>query len=373
MSGVSVLMKPASGMCNMRCDYCFYCDEQKKREQASYGFMSEQTLKNVIRKTILKADGCVSYAYQGGEPTLRGIDFFRKAVLYQRQYNKHGIRVMNALQTNGLLLDEEWCGFLKENRFLVGLSVDGTKDIHDSYRHTADGSGTYDRVSRAAELLDRYGVDYNILTVVSGQVADRIGEIYREYKDRGWQYQQYIACLDPLDEPHGQNRYSLKPKQYGKFLTELFRLWYQDWKSRGKAPYIRQFENYVGILMGYRPESCDQCGVCGIQYVVEADGSVYPCDFYMTDAYRIGNFNENQLEQMDVRRKQIGFVERSVKLSGKCRECVYYRLCRGGCQRNRDYDDSEGLYGNYYCESYRMFFEECGKMLEEIAEKAAGK
>lgn len=333
MPPVSVLMKPASGMCNMQCDYCFYQDEQQKRGQKSYGFMSEQTLKNIIRKTILRAEGCASYAYQGGEPTLRGIDFFKKAVLYQKQYNKHGIKVMNVLQTNGLLLDEEWCEFLKENQFLVGISIDGTKETHDRNRHMVGGEGTYDRVKYATKLLDQYEVDYNILTVVSNQVAEHIGEIYREYNDMGWHYQQYIACIDPLEEPHGKSGYALKPEQYGRFLSELCRLWYQDWKNTGKAPYIRQFENYVGILMGYRPEACDQCGMCGIQYVVEADGGVYPCDFYMTDDYRIGNFNENQLGQIDENRRKIAFVERSGRVSEKCRECAHYQSGTGTGQR----------------------------------------
>ncbi len=373
MPGISVLMKPASGMCNMCCDYCFYCDEQKKREQESYGFMAEQTLKNIIRKTILKAERVVSYAYQGGEPTLCGLDFFRNAVAFQRQYNKHGIKVMNALQTNGLLIDEAWCKFLRENHFLVGISIDGTKATHDRYRRTVDGGETYDRVKRATELLERYGVDYNILTVVNKQVAERIREIYEEYKRLGWHYQQYIVCLDPLDEPHGKGIYALNPEEYGKFLSELFRLWYADWKNTGKAPYIRQFENYIGILMGYRPEACNQCGVCGIQYVVEADGGVYPCDFYMLDSYRIGNFNEDRLEKLDEKRKEIRFVERSMSLSGKCWECAYYKLCRGGCQRNRDYDSATGRYGNYYCESYRIFFRECREMLEEVASKTAGR
>lgn len=373
MPSISVLIKPASGMCNMCCDYCFYHDEQRKRKQESYGFMSELTLRNVIRKTILRAEGCISYVYQGGEPTLRGIDFFKKAVKYQRQYNKHGVRVMNAIQTNGLLLDREWCEFLKENHFLVGISIDGTKEIHDKYRHTADGRGTYDIVERATKLLDQYGVDYNILTVVNHQAAEHIEEIYKEYRRKGWDYQQYIACLDPIDELRGKKEYALKPQQYGRSLSKLCKQWYQDWKDTGKPPYIRQFENYIGILMGYRPEACEQCGVCGIQYVVEADGSVYPCDFYITDAYCIGNFNENKLEQIDKERKKIEFVKRSENLATECKECSYYVLCRGGCQRNRDYDKEIGQYRNYFCEGYRIFFEECEGMLKEVADKLAGR
>ena len=231
MPPISVLMKPSSGMCNMKCDYCFYCDETQKRIQESYGFMSEQTLKNVVRKTMLRAEGAVSYAFQGGEPTLRGLEFFEKVVAFEKQYNKNGIRVNNALQTNGYLIDEAWCRFFKENHFLVGLSVDGTKEIHDTYRHSKNGGPTFDRVCHAAELMDTYGVEYNILTVVNQKVASEIAKIYEFYKKQGWHYQQYIACLDPLEEAHGENEYALEPKQYGRFLIELFELWYADWKN----------------------------------------------------------------------------------------------------------------------------------------------
>ena len=364
MPPISVLMKPSSGMCNMKCDYCFYCDETQKRIQESYGFMSEQTLKNVIRKTMLRAEGAVSYAFQGGEPTLRGIDFFEKVVEFEKQYNKHGIRVNNALQTNGYLINEAWCEFFQKNHFLIGLSVDGTKEIHDSYRHTKDGKPTFDRIRHAAELMSHYGVEYNILTVVNQKVASNITEIYEFYKKQGWNYQQYIACLDPLEEAHGENEYALKPEQYGKFLIELFNLWYADWKL-GKQPYIRQFENYIGILLGYLPEACDQRGTCGVQNVVEADGSVYPCDFYMLDDYKLGNFNENRLDEIDTKRTEIGFVERSLLLDEECKTCEYFHICHGGCQRNRDLNELTLKYHNYFCESYKMFFAACLPRMKE--------
>lgn len=356
MPPISVLMKPASGLCNMKCEYCFYCDEMQKRSTESFGFMSEDTLKNIIRKTLLRAERAISYAYQGGEPTLRGIDFFKKAIEYQKQYNKHGIRMDNALQTNGYLIDEEWCLFLKENHFLVGLSVDGTAKYHDALRRTKTGENTFAQVCHAAELFDKYQVEYNILTVVTPQIAQNIEEIYREYQSRGWNYQQYIACLDPLGKPHGIMRYSLKPEEYGIFLSRLFALWYQDYK-KNREPYIRQFDNYIGILKGYPPEACDQRGICGMQNVVEADGSVYPCDFYMLDEYCLGNFNTDRLEHIDAKREEMGFVERSCLLDTKCKVCRYYSLCRGGCQRNREYDSETGLYKNYFCKAYTIFFD----------------
>ena len=371
MPAISVMIKPSSGMCNMSCDYCFYRDETQKRSQESYGFMSEKTLKNVIRKTMLRAEGMISYAFQGGEPTLRGLAFFQKVVEYQNQYNKNKIQVHNALQTNGLLIDEDWCRFLKENHFLVGVSLDGTKEIHDTYRHTRkEGGPTFDLVCSAIRLMESYGVDFNILTVVNQAAAENIQEIYSFYRQKKWNYQQYIACLDPLDEPHGQNEYSLAPEQYGQFLIRLFRLWYKDWK-KGRQPYIRQFENYIGILLGHFPEACDQRGTCSIQNVVEADGSVYPCDFYMLNDYCLGNFNENRLDEIDARRKEIGFLERSLKLDPDCKHCAYYRLCRGGCQRNRDWAPEIQAYQNYFCQSYRMFFDACLNEIEEIARSLA--
>ena len=219
MPAISVLMKPSSGMCNMDCDYCFYCDETAKRQQESYGFMSEQTLKNVIRKTMLRAEGVVSYAFQGGEPTLRGLDFFRRVMEYERQYNKKGLQVQNALQTNGILIDEDWCAFFREHHFLVGVSLDGTGEIHDRFRHMrGDRSATFDRVVRGIHLLEDYGVDFNILTVVHREVASHVREIYDFYREMGWNYQQYIACLDPLGETRGESEFALEPagKNFGK-------------------------------------------------------------------------------------------------------------------------------------------------------------
>ena len=366
MPPMSVMMKPASGLCNMSCDYCFYCDESSKRGQASYGLMSEETLRNVIRKTMLNASGQITYAYQGGEPSVRGLDFFRKAVELQQKYNRTGLRVNNAFQTNGYAIDEEWCRFFAENHFLVGLSVDGTQEIHDRYRHNQAGQPTYARVLEAARLMDRFQVDYNILTVVTKDIAEQIEAIYTDYKVRGWNYQQYIVCLDPLEEVRGQKPWSITPQLYGTFLTKLFHLWYQDWK-RGQAPYIRQFENYIGILLGYQPEACDQRGFCQPQCIVEADGSVYPCDFYALDSWCLGNFNENKYAEIAKHPNNQAFTERSLKLEEDCRSCRHFALCRGGCQRHRD-ELPDGAYHNYFCESFRYFFDQCEAEMREIAE-----
>ena len=369
MKGTSILIKPVSSTCNMACHYCFYRDEAEKRQQECYGLMSSRTLKNVIRKTLPRAKGAISYAYQGGEPTLRGLDFFEEAVAWQKQYNKNGIMVTNALQTNGCLIDESWCRFLKKNNFLVGLSIDGIREIHDAFRRDRLGEGTYEKAEHAAGLMDVYGVDYNIVTVVTPMAADSIGKIYEDYRSRGWKYQQYIACLDPLGEVHGKRGYALTPEAYGEFLIRLFRLWYEDVKKR-KQPFIRQFENYIALAMGYRAEACSQRGNCGLQNVVEADGSVFPCDFYALDQYRLGNLNEDRMETIEERYRESGFEERSYKVAEECGNCAYYRLCRGDCHRYRDYDPVSGTYKSYFCKSYQMFFDACYEKIVEIGKEA---
>lgn len=362
MRSASVLIKPASSLCNMHCDYCFYCDEAAKREAASFGMMEEDTLKAVIRQTLPKTTHQYSLAFQGGEPTLRGLSFYRSAVDMLHRYNKNGAKITLAMQTNGVLIDDAWARFFAENGFLLGLSVDGTKALHDARRHINGGGSAFDAAVQAAKLMDQYRVPYNILTVVHRETAAHIREIYYVCQQRGWHYLQFIACLEPLHEGRGQAPWALTPKAYGSFLVELFDLWYND-TLRGRAPSIRQFDNWLGMLLGYPPEACEQCGVCGMQYVVEADGSVYPCDFYVLDDWRLGSFALNSLEQIDERREALSFRKRSQPLPEKCQACPHVFLCRNGCFRQRE----EGI--NYFCDSYRMFFDQCGKRLAALAEK----
>ncbi|HIT90433.1 MAG TPA: anaerobic sulfatase maturase [Candidatus Merdenecus merdavium] len=363
MKTVNMLIKPSSGLCNMKCDYCFYCDEAQKREQESYGFMSDQTLKNVIRKSVLAAEHSCTIGFQGGEPTLIGLEFFQQVISYVNQYNKRKIQILYTLQTNGYGITKEWCEFFKKHNFLLGLSVDGVESIHNSYRHNKKGEGTYKRILETVSLFEQYQIEYNILTVVHEKTAKNIKEIYRDYKKRGWKYLQFIACLDPLGEERGKQEYSLLPKTYGQFLIDLFDLWYEDW-NKGDGPFIRQFDNYIAMICGYLPESCEQRGICGIQHVVEADGSVYPCDFYALDEWRIGNLNDNSMKEIQEKRKEIGFIERSFDHSQQCKECKWYPLCKGGCFRNR-----ENEVNNYFCEGYGMFFEACYPRMREMADK----
>lgn len=222
MPAIHVMMKPASGLCNMRCQYCFYADEMEKRSQASYGIMSFATLENVIRRTLEFAEGSCTIAFQGGEPTLAGLDFFRECIRLEQKYNTKNVTISHALQTNGYGLNEEWCQFFAKNHFLIGLSVDGIKATHDLYRKDAVGKDTYFRVLESAKLLEAAGVEFNVLMVVNGKTAPKIRRIYENFRKLGFSWQQYIACLDPISERQGQEEYSLSPEMYGRFLIELF-------------------------------------------------------------------------------------------------------------------------------------------------------
>lgn len=366
MPPINVLIKPASGNCNMCCTYCFYGDVVDRRSVRSYGVMDTETLEHVVRKSLMYAEGECTIAFQGGEPTLVGLDFYKKLIQIQKKHNINGVTVYNAIQTNGLLLDESWVSFLSEHDFLVGLSIDGIKSVHDTLRFDGVGNGTYDRVIEAASHMDRYHAKYNILTVVTAQIASRAKIVYQQYMKNGWRYMQFIPCLDPLKEARGQRPYSLSPSLYAEFLKELFDQWYND-ISRGEFVLIRYFDNLVGMLKGYPPESCGMGGVCSIQYVIEADGGVYPCDFYVTDRYRIGDINIDSFEKIDQNRKAIRFIEQSYVPDEQCKFCQWYGLCRGGCRRDRE--TPQGIRKNYYCEAYMSFFPYAINRLIAIAKR----
>ena len=364
---LTVLIKPASGNCNLRCRYCFYADEMKHRERSSYGQMSLETAEQLICKSIQRTRQNLTFAFQGGEPTLAGLDFYREFVRLVQKYGRPGLNIQYSLQTNGMLMDNEWARFLHENHFLVGLSLDGPRKIHDLYRVRQDGSGSWNRVLLASQLMKEYKVDFNILTVVTSRNAGKIREIYRFYQENKLHYQQYIPCIDPFGDGKGDCEYSLAAQEYGRFLIDLFDLWYEDIIHR-RFIYIRMFENLCGMLRGLPPESCGMGGVCGMQYVFEADGSVYPCDFYALDEWKLGNIREQSYEKLDRKRTELRFIENSCRQPEKCRVCQWYSLCRNGCRRDRvtDLNGQPGI--NSYCEGYQAFFEAGYPRLARLAE-----
>lgn len=362
MPSIQILVKPSSGTCNLNCRYCFYHDEMEKREVKNYGFMSPETLEKVVSKAFAYADESCGFLFQGGEPTLSGLPFYQYFIELIGKYNRNKIPVHYSIQTNGYGLDREWAQFFADNHFLVGISLDGNRHTHDACRMNGKGEGTFYEVMKTIRLFNECGTEYNILTVVNGKTAPAIGKIYSFYAKNGWTYQQYIPCLDPAGEKPGEREYSLTPEMYGDFLINLFELWYAD-LLEGKQPYIRQFENYISILMGYPAESCDLRGGCSIQYVTEADGSVYPCDFYVSDKYQLGSFITDSVEQMKESKTAAEFLNAAAGKNEKCKRCRYVFLCHGGCKRY--WHDNE----NYFCSSYQKFFEAALPRMEEIARR----
>ena len=364
MPPLSILVKPASSACNLRCAYCFYADEAQLRHIPNYGLMGPEVSHALIKKAAGAAEGSITFLFQGGEPTLAGLGFYQSFTDQVRQTVSPSLTVQYAIQTNGILLDEAWCSFLKENQFLVGLSLDGNRECHDRFRRDGAGKGTYDRVLRAARLLERSGVEYNVLTVVTGYLARHIQGVFGALCRGGFRFQQYIPCLDPLEEARGKRSYSLSPEEYGRFLKTLFDLWYRE-LEQGKYWSVRYFDNLVWMLGGHAPEQCSMRGCCGLQYLVEADGGVYPCDFYGLDEYRLGNVCQNSWEELDQAREGMKFVQASERVPAECRSCRWYPLCRNGCRRDRLMEGGE-LGRNYYCRAYADFFAYALPRLERV-------
>lgn len=366
MPPVSLLIKPASSNCNLRCKYCFYHSIAENRDIQSYGIMEVETLEILVKKTLEYADIACTFAFQGGEPTLAGLEFFNKLIEFQNKYNKKNVKINNSIQTNGIVIDGEWAEFLHDNNFLVGLSLDGPKDIHDMNRVDEKNKGTFNNAMRTVDLFNRYKVEYNVLFVVSAAVARHASKVYNFFKKNNFQYIQFIPCLDPLDEEPGGHSYSLTPDRFTNFLKTLFDVWYDDIKQ-GKEISIRYFDNLVGMVMGYPPENCGMSGVCQCQFVVEADGGVYPCDFYVVDEWYLGNLKDEGFDEIGQSKTALEFMEVSKHIDLKCKECKWLNICRGGCRRNREpfVDNKPEL--NYFCPSYMEFFEYVTPRLDELA------
>ena len=350
----------------MRCKYCFYADEMGHRASPSFGIMSLDTAELVVQRTIEYShrDGFVGFMFQGGEPTVAGLDFFRCFTELVKKHNECGLRVSYGLQTNGYAIDAEWAKFLAENGFLVGLSIDGPAELHNRNRVDAQGENTFNKVMNAAALFRKYGVSFNTLTVVTSQNAASAVKIYNFLVKNGMTWHQFIPCLAPLGDESDTS--PLTAEQYGVFLCRLFDRWYEDMKA-GRYVYNRTFENYVGILVGRPPEECGMCGFCTLQFVIEADGGAYPCDFYVLDEYRLGSFVADPLESLLNKADEIGFVKKSQTLPTDCRSCEWVMLCRGGCRRNREPFEHNEPTSNRFCLGYKAFFEHAYPRLSELA------
>ena len=293
---------------------------------------------------------------------VRGLPFFQRFVELERQYLRPGLTVEHSIQTNGTLIDEDWARFFRDNRFLVGLSLDGTKDLHDANRVDSQGRGTWNTVARALTLLQKWQVEVTLLCVVTGPAARRGQAIYQNLKKLGGRYLQFIPCLDPMEEERGGRPFSLTPERYGRFLCTVFDLWYQDWE-RGDYVSVRLFDDYVHLLAGQRAGTCATAGTCGRYFVVEGDGSVYPCDFFVLDQWRMGKLGEQTLEELAGSETALRFCREGQGAPQECAGCQWLTLCNGGCRR-----DWIGMDRNYHCAALRTFFAYAYPRLWRMAE-----
>ena len=350
MPPLSIMIKPASSLCNLRCKYCFYCDVAANREVFSLGKMNEETAEKLIKDALGFAEGSsVAFAFQGGEPLLAGMDYFKFFTEAVNKYNTKGSEIFYSLQTNGTLINDEWARFFTENKFLVGLSLDGDYE-GNKFRVDANNQNSYYKIITAANKLKKHKTEFNILTVLTGYCAENAERIYKYFRAQGFGYLQFIPCLRPMGDDTESELY-MTPKQYSDFLIRIFNLYVKDF-ARGNYISIRQFDNWVRMYLGERAEQCGLMGHCTHQFVVEGNGNVYPCDFYCTDEWCLGNLSDMTLEEMAKSKQAFEFIKESIAVPEKCKNCRFYPLCRaGGCKRNKVSAD--------YCESYKTFFGAC--------------
>lgn len=347
MASISVMLKPVSSSCNMQCEYCFYHSLAQCRESFSYGKMNNCMLKVTLSKAFKYANGDRVYlSFHGGEPLLAGKSFFYKVEEYLSRYNTLNSEVVFTIQTNGLLIDDEWCEFFKRNNCLIGISLDGDK-VGNSYRIDDKGNATFDRVLNSIDILQHHKIEFNILTVVTKSVAKNIRYIYDFFVSRNYKYLQFTPCLKPFNKKDINNDLYMSGEEYATFLIELTKLYFEDY-IRGNYVSIRQLDNFVRLVGGEEAFQCGMNGNCSYQFTIEADGTVFPCDFYAVDSYKLGNINDMSFDQMKNSSVAKNFVNESIILPEKCKKCKYFALCKNGCKRERTDIDKCTAYTKYF-------------------------
>lgn len=363
----SLLVKPAGPDCSLACGYCFYREKSRIFPKTPVHRMSLEVLEETVRQALANGGRQVNFGWQGGEPTLMGLDFFRKAVEFQARYGS-GKRAANGLQTNGLLLDRDWARFLREHGFLVGLSLDGPEHVHDRYRRTAGGRGTWEAVVAKARMLLEEGVLTNALVVVNDHSVGFPRETYGFLKDLGLAHMQFIPCVETDPEDPGRAApFSVGGEDLGRFLRVLFDLWIGDFKDGVPTTSIRFFDSAFHSYVGLAPPECTLLPECGGYLVVEHNGDVYSCDFFVEGPWKLGNVLSGRLDHMLNSAKQREFGRQKAALPKKCRSCRWLAFCRGGCPKDRLRDPRDrGL--NHFCRAYEMFFEHADARLRALAE-----
>ena len=371
-SACHVMAKPSGSVCNIDCEYCFYLEKEKLYPDAGKSWrMDDEVLERYVRQQIEAQDVPVAeFAWQGGEPTLLGVDFFRRAVDLQKRY-ADGKEITNAFQTNGILLDDEWGPFLADNGFLVGLSVDGPQPLHDRYRVDKGQKPTFDRVMAGLEVLKKHSVQFNTLTVLQRHNADHPETVYRFLKEIGSQFMQFIPIVERATEvpaidglelvaPDFEGdarvtRWSVGSAQYGKFLCRVF----DEWVRADVGEYFVQiFDVSLGSWVGQNASLCIFAETCGSALVIEHNGDLYSCDHYVYPEHKLGNVREQTIREMVASQQQRTFGQDKKDLLPRyCRECDFRFACNGGCPKHRFDKTPGGEDGlNYLCKGYKLYF-----------------
>jgi uncharacterized protein len=363
----SLLIKPASAVCNLDCSYCFYLDRDADPYKALPARrMTLETLERLVDTWLFYSYPASAFAFQGGEPTLAGLPFFEKLVEFQKRYGRNGQSVSNALQTNAILIDDNWCRLFKEYNWLLGISLDGPEEVNDHYRYNKEGRGTWKRVMQSIETLQKHGVEFNVLCVLSQANVDKPRELYRFYRKLGIGHIQFI----PLAEFDGEGNpmpFTITAQQYGTFLCEIFDLW---WPDRRKVR-IRFFDNTAEALAGMKPGTCTMHTTCDSYVVVEYNGDVYPCDFFVERDWKIGNMVLDSWGEIARRQRRFGFASKKTLAHPECQVCEFQTICHGGCPKLRHGPNGcfEDL--DYFCAAYKVIFaKSVGPLRREVAKLA---
>lgn len=356
-----VMMKPRGAICNLDCKYCYFLAKEDLYPSSKFR-MSDNLLENYIKQYIeAQKVSEVTFAWQGGEPTLMGLEFFEKAVNLQKKYQKPGTRLFNSVQTNGTLIDDEWCRFFHKNDFLIGLSLDGPKALHDVYRVDKGGKPTFDSVMHAAEIMQRHEVEFNILTTVHAANGGSPLEVYRFMRDVvKTRFLQFIPIVERDNETGYQQgdevtKRSVTGKQYGRFLIEIF----DEWVRRDVGEmYIQIFDVSLAAWSGQNPGLCIFMETCGDALALEHNGDLYACDHYVEPDYKLGNITEIPMMEMVNSEQQRNFGNAKLEtLPEYCLNCDVRFICNGGCPKNRILMTPDGESGlNYLCDGYKAFF-----------------
>jgi uncharacterized protein len=354
----SIITKPIGPICNLDCEYCYYLEKENLYPGTKSFKMTDEVLKSFTRQYIYAQppDAAeVTFVWQGGEPTLMGLPFFRKALEYQKLYSRGGMRITNSFQTNGTRLDDDWAMFFKNNNFLVGISIDGPEELHDEFRPDKGGRGSFHQVMEGLELLKKHDVMFNTLTCVQSSNSSFPAKIYNFLKKIGSTHMQFIPIVEP--EGDGKVSYrSVNPKKYGTFLSGVFNEWLKQ-KDVGRI-YVQDFDVTLSILAGYPSPICIHAETCGHALAIEHNGDLYSCDHFVTTEFKLGNIMELQATTMheSARQREFGQNKKDL-LPSYCLECRFLKVCNGGCPKDRIINTPNGEAGlNYLCEGYKTFY-----------------